>query len=150
VKLTPSRNGKGMGCKNRRLVREPVQRVVLRDAFPHIERLCIELVFDDASACNPSPQLHTLYPTAAALFRFSCPCGDCDGEFDLAGPVAALVESSLSCRPAVASSTGQLCCQGVRLRNLVDQRNCVTQLSFRLLVDRAVGAHRSDMVHPEA
>jgi hypothetical protein len=147
VRLTPSRNGKGVGCKNRRFVREPAQRVALRDAFPHIDRLRIELVFNDASACNPSPQLHTLYPAAAAQFRFSCPCGDCDGEFDLAGPVAALVEST---QPTIASSSGQLCCQGVRLRNLVHQRNCVTQLSFRLMVDRAVGAHGSDTAHPKA
>jgi hypothetical protein len=147
VRFTPSRNGKGVGCKNRRFVREPAQRVALRDAFPHIDRLRIELVFNDASACNPSPQLHTLYPAAAAQFRFSCPRGDCDGEFDLAGPVAALVEST---RPTIASSSGQLCCQGVRLRNLVHQRNCVTQLSFRLMVDRAVGAHRSDTAHPKA
>jgi len=144
VKLTPSKTGKGMGCKNKRFMREPAQRVALRDAFPHIDRLRIELVFNDASACNPSPQLHTLYPAAAAQFRFSCPCGDCDGEFDLAGPVAALVESALSCLPTIASSSGQLCCQGVRLRNLVHQRNCVTQLSFQLIVDRAVGPHRSD------
>lgn len=150
MKLTPSRNGKGMGSKHKRLLTEPAQRVVLRDAFPHIDRLCIELVFDDDSACSPSPQLHTLYPTATALFRFSCPCGDCDGEFDLAGPVAALVEGSLSYRPTVASSDGQLCCQGVRLRNLVHQRNCVTQLSFRLSVERASGAHRNEMAQPEA
>src|SRR5580693_8139140 len=68
-----------------RLMLERTRSAPLREMFPDVDQLRIELVFDDASAFIPSPQLHTLYPAAAAFFRFACPCADCDGDFDLSG-----------------------------------------------------------------
>ena len=73
---------------------ERTRSAPLRDVFPDVDQLRIELIFNDTSAYTPSPQLHTLYPAAPAFFRFACPCADCDGDFDLTGAVASLIEST--------------------------------------------------------
>ena len=117
-----------------RLMNERTRSAPLREVFPNVDQLRIELVFNDASAFIPSPQLHTLYPAASAFFRFACPCADCDGDFDLTDAVASLLlESSAGRRRIDASSTGRMDCQGVRLRDMAGQKVCPMQLSFRLV-----------------
>jgi hypothetical protein len=116
-----------------RLMSERTRSAPLRDVFPNVDQLRIELVFDDASSFVPSPQLHTLYPAASAFFRFACPCADCDGDFDLSGAVASLLEASAGRRRIDASSSGRMDCQGVRLRDMAGQKVCPMQLNFRLV-----------------
>lgn len=116
-----------------RLLNERTRCAPLREVFPNVDQLRIELVFNDASAFIPSPQFHTLYPAASAFFRFACPCADCDGDFDLTGAVAALLENSTGRRRIDASSSGGMECRGVRLRDMAGQKNCPMQLSFRLI-----------------
>jgi hypothetical protein len=116
-----------------RLMTERTRSAPLRDVFPDVDQLRIELVFNDASAYTPSPQLHTLYPAASAFFRFACPCADCDGDFDLTEAVASLIESTAGRRRIDASSSGRMHCQGVRLRDSAGQKECLMQLSFRLV-----------------
>ncbi len=107
----------------------------LRDKFPHVGTVRIELKFDDRSEHSPSPQLHTLYPAARAFFRFACPCAECDGDFDLAPAVTALLnDAARSKRPADRTVRGQLQCQGVRLRDRVSSRPCPIELDYRLTV----------------
>ena len=40
-------------------------------------------------------QLHTLFPSANAFFRFACPCAECDGEFDLTTTIKTLAASGI-------------------------------------------------------
>ena len=132
MRITARKSSKITGRE--RLMNERTRCAPLREVFPNVDQLRIELVFNDASAFIPSPQLHTLYPAASAFFRFACPCADCDGDFDLTDAVASLLlESSAGRRRIDASSTGRMDCQGVRLRDMAGQKVCPMQLSFRLV-----------------
>ena len=132
MRITARKSSKITGRE--RLMNERTRCAPLREVFPNVDQLRIELVFNDASAFIPSPQLHTLYPAASAFFRFACPCADCDGDFDLTDAVASLLlESSAGRRRIDASSTGRMDCQGVRLRDMAGQKVCPMQLSFRLI-----------------
>ena len=106
----------------------------MRETFPQAGVMHIELNFDDRNGRVPSPQMHSLYPGARAFFRFVCPCADCDGDFDLKPAVTALMESGPATkRTAGRTSTGQLLCQGTRLRNSNHSAPCRMELSFRLV-----------------
>jgi hypothetical protein len=105
----------------------------LRDIYPELGQLGIELVFDDRIAPKPSPQLRTLYPAAPAFFRFPCPCTDCDGDFDLTAAVAGLVEKSSGRKPTAMSASGTLTCVGVRLRDRADNRVCTMAVTYKLV-----------------
>jgi hypothetical protein len=132
MRITARKSSKITGRE--RLMNERTRSAPLREVFPNVDQLRIELVFNDASAFIPSPQLHTLYPAASAFFRFACPCADCDGDFDLTDAVASLLlESSAGRRRVDASSSGRMDCQGVRLRDMAGQKVCPMQLSFRLI-----------------
>ena len=132
MRITARKSSKITGRE--RLMNERTRSAPLREVFPNVDQLRIELVFNDASAFIPSPQLHTLYPAASAFFRFACPCADCDGDFDLTDAVASLLlESSAGRRRVDASSSGRMDCQGVRLRDMAGQKVCPMQLSFRLV-----------------
>lgn len=121
--------------RRERLKIEHLRAPALSQCFPGVQQLRIELVFSDpeTNAPPPSPQLHTLFIAAPAFFRFSCPCADCDGEFDLTDAVTALV-AGLERRKHRAS--GNMSCQGVRFRDHgVHQSNCSMQLIFQLLAE---------------
>ena len=108
----------------------------LRTHVPEIERLCIELVFNDPDgrSPSPSPQLHTLHSAASAFFRFPCPCADCDGDFDLTHVVTTLITRTAGGKRA-GSFGGQLSCNGVRFRDHTVQRGCAMQLNFQLVAE---------------
>jgi len=130
MRITARKSSKITGRE--RLMNERTRSAPLREVFPNVDQLRIELVFSDTSAFVPSPQLHTLYPAASAFFRFACPCADCDGDFDLSGAVASLLEAPGRRRIDVSSS-GRMDCRGVRLRDMAGQKICPMQLSFRLV-----------------
>jgi hypothetical protein len=119
--------------RRNRLQSDRARAQALRDSFPHVGTVRIELRFDDRSENAPSPQLHTLYPSARAFFRFACPCAECDGDFDLAPAVTALLnEAGRSRRPADRTARGQLQCQGIRSRDRASSRPCPIELSYQL------------------
>ncbi len=121
--------------RRERLKIEHLRAPAVSQCFPGVQQLRIELVFSDpeASAPPPSPQLHTLFIAAPAFFRFSCPCADCDGEFDLTDAVTTLV-AGLERRKQRAS--GQQACHGVRFRGHGGhQIDCSMQLTFQLLAE---------------
>ena len=105
----------------------------LRRVYPDVGQLRIELTFKDLSDHTPSPQLHTIYPAAPAFFRFACPCADCDADFDLTAAVTNLLEVVPGRKRTVASVSGQLSCQGVRLRDRVGSKPCSMELKFKLI-----------------
>jgi hypothetical protein len=108
----------------------------LRDRYPELGLLRIALRFEDGGLHTPSPQQHTLYPAARAFFRFTCPCVDCDGQFDLSEAVAALVSEgggrARRVSPGERSSRGSLHCEGVRFRDRDHSRPCPMQVAFDL------------------
>jgi hypothetical protein len=124
---------KAQALRREQLMSEHQHATALRELFPGIEQVRIELVFRDPAARSPpSPQLHTLYPAAPAFFRFACPCADCDGDFDLTDAVTALIASCAGCK-RTASIGGQLSCHGMRFRDHdTQQTSCPMQLSYQL------------------
>src|ERR1700733_6708733 len=103
MRITARKSSKITGRE--RLMNERTRSAPLREGFPNVDPLRIELGFKDASPFTPSPHLHTLFPAASAFFRFACPCADCDGDFDLSGAVASLLEPSAGRRRIDASSS---------------------------------------------
>ena len=107
----------------------------LRTAFPEVSQLSIELAFADRSGSMhkepaPSSQSHAFYPPARAFFRFTCPCADCNGEFDLSASVAQVAASS---GRASRSATAKLQCSGVRARDRVTGSSCPIELTCRIV-----------------
>lgn len=118
-----------------RLMCEHMRAGSLRELSPEIGNLRIQLVFSDPNTrfAQPSSQVRTLFAAAPAFFRFSCPCADCDGDFNLTDAVTSLITSLAGCtRPA--SLAGHLSCRGLRFRDHARlQSPCPMQLSFQLV-----------------
>lgn len=114
------------------LMSERGRTAALRRVYPQVGQLRIGLVFSDQTKHTPSPQQHTLYPSAPAFFRFACPCADCDADFDLRPVVEKLLDGKSGKRNA-ATTAGQMSCQGVRLRALACSSACSMQLNFELV-----------------
>jgi hypothetical protein len=116
------------------MLRERMQTPALRQVFPEVGHLRIELSFDDVIAHRPSPQQHTLFPAAAAFFRFVCPCTDCDGDFDLKPAVTALLKNATWRKHDSITASGKLSCDGVRIRDRgTEHKACSIQLNFKLI-----------------
>lgn len=112
---------------------ERARAVAVRDMYPALGQLQVSLVFSDGSLRTPSPQSHTFFPAARAFFRFTCPCAECDGNFDLRESVGELVNNlSRSRRGATRQAKGRLSCEGVRLRDRVGSRPCPMKLEYEL------------------
>jgi hypothetical protein len=120
--------------KRDQLLTERTRAAALRNAFPNVAQLRIELLFSDPGARTPSPQQHTLFPAAPAFFRFACPCTDCDGDFDLTRAVRTLQESTASRKQTAGSGSDTLMCQGVRMRDRPGNKVCTMQLRFNIEV----------------
>lgn len=101
----------------------------LREEFPELAQLRVELYFADSTRPAPSSQSHTLYPAARAYFRFACPCFDCNGEFDLGAEARALAAAS---GPRQRETRGALECVGVRSHDQRGGVRCPIQLQFRI------------------
>jgi hypothetical protein len=63
----------------------------LRQLYPQIAELRVDIEFEDGSSWAPSAQSFSYFPAARGFFRYSCPCHACSGEFDLTAAVAKLV-----------------------------------------------------------
>jgi hypothetical protein len=114
------------------MLSERNRSAALRRAYPDVAQLRIELIFSDQSDHIPSPQRHILYPAAPAFFRFACPCADCDSDFDLMPVVAKLLDGAPG-RKRAATVSGQMSCNGVRLRDRAGSNACSMQLKFQLV-----------------
>jgi len=134
MRSVPRRKPNGTLPHREQLICQHLCAVPLHELFPQIERLRIELIFDDPNARSPPPsaQLHTLYAAAPAFFRFACPCADCDGDFDLTEAVTTLITGAAGRKRSV-SLGGDLACRGVRFRDhAVHQAGCSMRLRFQL------------------
>jgi hypothetical protein len=122
--------------RREQMLSERSRSAALRRAYPYVAELQIELVFNDSSSHPPSPQRHTLYPAAPAFFRFTCPCADCDAEFDLTPDVALLLDGAAG-RQRTETVSGHMSCEGVRMRDRLGSTACSMQLQFQLMAASA-------------
>jgi hypothetical protein len=109
------------------LRRDRAAAVLLRNAFPSVQHLRIELKFQAHGASAPTPQSHVLYPPARAFFEFSCPYSDCDGQFDLGGAVKAALAD------VAHQASGELECRGSRGSDPASRRACGLHLGYEVM-----------------
>jgi hypothetical protein len=126
MRLAAAKSPNGPIPRREQMLYERARSAAMKNAFPQIGQLRIELAFSETRSLPPSPQVHTLYPAAAAFFRFACPCADCDGDFDLTDAVMALAKSG------VLASGGQLTCDGTRRDRPLGSTACALRLDYRL------------------
>lgn len=120
---------KAPSSRRDQLIKQRTQAAPLREAFPRIERLRIELSFSDARGRAHSPQVHTLYPAARAFFRFACTCTDCDGDYDLDSAVTALLKHTAK---GTRTAQGTLVCDGARRDLRGEGMTCSIRISYQL------------------
>jgi hypothetical protein len=107
-----------------RLRRDRAAALALREAFPAVQQLRLELLFQGTAPTTPAPQSHTLHAPARAFFEFPCPYADCDGQFDLSAAVKAALAD-----PA-HRATGTLGCSGKRAVRVGEKEPCQLHLNY--------------------
>ena len=102
----------------------------LREQFPHVEQVVLQLSFTDHSGMSHySPQTHTFSPAATAFFEIPCPSSMCTGGgFDLGGVVWNLIHRMGQ------ETSGKLDCQGWQSTDHTDTHRSPMQLDYRLTV----------------
>lgn len=107
-----------------RLRRDRAAALAVREVFPAVQQLRLELAFQGTTSTTPATQSHTLHAPARAFFEFPCPYADCDGQFDLSAAVqAALADPKLR-------TTGELGCSGKRAVRLGAKQPCQLRLNY--------------------
>src|SRR5246127_3304739 len=107
-----------------RLRRDRAAALALREVFPAVQQLRLELLFQGSTSNTPAPQSHTLHAPARAFFEFPCPYADCDGHFDLAAAVETVI-----CDPT-RRAAGELRCYGMRAVHVGDKKSCQLLLCY--------------------
>jgi hypothetical protein len=108
MKFAASAPGAGRGAVREKQRRDRAAAPVMRTRFPQLATLQLDFDFRDRTEFLPSPQVTVFHPPARAYFRFACPYSDCDGEFDLTGPVDVLAEAHQ------LQAAGEARCTGTR------------------------------------
>ncbi len=106
----------------------------LRDMFPRLAEVRVELRFNDGSPAPPSPQAFSYFPAARGFFRYRCPCHSCDGEFDLSSAVKRLATTR---GPAQRSADERIGCSGQRLVDWNSRTPCPLQAQFHIEMHEA-------------
>lgn len=104
--------------------RERAAALALREVYPRVLQLRLDLLFQGSTLNNPAPQSHTLHAPARAFFEFPCPYADCDGHFDLGAAVKAAV-----CDP-MRRAVGELRCSGKRAVRVGGKEFCQLLLGY--------------------
>jgi len=98
----------------------------LREQFPHVEQVVLDLAFSDPSGIGRhSPQIHTLGPAARAYFEVPCPCSAClAGGFDLTPVIASMLSQGQG------TVSGKLNCNGWQDRGRACEHRCTLELRY--------------------
>lgn len=128
MKLALVTPGATRDARRERLRRSRATALALREVFPSVQQLRLDLCFRGPGATTPATQSHTLHPAARAFFEFPCPYADCDGEFDLGAAVGAAVAD-----PAHRTE-GELECRGKRAVRLGATEHCRLSLAYTVTV----------------
>jgi hypothetical protein len=104
-----------------RLKQELSRATPLREQYPLLAEVRVELQFDDRISPPPSSQAFSYFPAARGFFRYSCPCHSCSGDFDLTRYV-----EELAGKPGVKRRTRQInmMCMGSRLLDHNESSTC--------------------------
>ena len=98
--------------------------LALREVFPAVRQLRLDLLFRSSGPTTPAMQSHTLHAAAHAFFEFRCPYADCDGQFDLGTAVRAALADPTH------HATGELECSGKRAVRVGASELCQLHLSY--------------------
>ena len=112
-----------------RWLRDRAATQTLRGVFPAVERVRVDLKFEEAGAAPPGAQSHAMHPPARAFFEFLCPHADCDGGFDLSS-VATSVLTRASTR-----ATGTLDCKGARPSAGMTKQPCGVRVQYTIIAE---------------
>jgi hypothetical protein len=128
MKLAPVSPAAERQERRERLRRDRAAALALRDAFPAVQQLRLELQFQSSNAATtPATQSHTLHASARAFFEFPCPYADCDGHFDLSAAVNAALAD-----PAHRAS-GAMGCSGRRAARVGAKEPCQLLLNYTVI-----------------
>ena len=102
----------------------------IRDAFPGVETVRINVTFDDSEKVgNPQPKQLTLGPEQKAFFDFACPFRECvRGGFDLSPAVRDVVRSQAT------SARGERVCQGWENPERFGKRRCWLRAQYEIRI----------------
>ena len=112
--------------RRERLRRDRAAALALRDLYPGVLQLRLDLVFHGPTPNNPAPQSHTLHAPARAFFEFPCPYADCDGHFDLGAAVQTAI------RDPRRHAAGELRCSGMRAVHVGGKESCQLLLGYHV------------------
>ena len=106
------------------------QAFVLRERFPKVEQLVVDMTFTDVRKMGTySAQMHSFCTSAKAFFAVACPRTLClDGGFDLDSLVLDLLGAHNT------TATGTLECRGWIDPARSEQARCLLQMHYRLQV----------------
>jgi hypothetical protein len=111
------------------LKQEFTRAALLREVYPQIAQVRVDLEFHDAVSPAPSSQSFSYYPGARGFFRYACPCHSCSGEFDLSVYVDELVRRSGG---AQRSRSVDVACQGRRIVESATREACAISVQVRV------------------
>ena len=104
-----------------------VRASAMRQLFPQLAELRVEIEFEDGTAWAPSAQSFAYFPAARGFFRYPCPCHACDGEFDLTESVVRSAGETRQSRTIRLD----LRCQGRRIRES-EAQSCEIRARVRI------------------
>jgi hypothetical protein len=129
MKLSPAKSTKPKDIRQAQMQSDFAAAGPMRDRFPQLGELHVDLAFASRIDPSPSAQSFTLYPAARAFFKYRCPCTDCDGMTDLGAAVKELAASAIQ---TPGRSSGQLVCPGTRLANSAFSQSCSMLVKYQL------------------
>jgi hypothetical protein len=101
----------------------------LRVQFPQLSSIRLDFAFSDETSQPPAPQSIVLHPPARAYFVYPCPYASCNGEFDLAAPVADAAEDH-------QHKAGHTRCKGERVRGRQGKAPCDLHIEYSIAVGK--------------
>lgn len=116
------------GTRQERRHHDFVRTGPLRQLFPQLAEVRVEIEFEDGSPRPPSAQSFSYYPAARGFFRYACPCLACNGEFDFSSRIAALADAIKTKR----SERVDIPCAGLRARESTEPAACPVRARVRI------------------
>jgi len=102
----------------------------LRVQFPQLSSIRLDFAFSDETSQPPASQSIVLHPPARAYFVYPCPYASCNGEFDLAAPVADVAEQGTE------RTAGHTRCKGERVRGRQGKTPCDLHIQYSIAVGK--------------
>lgn len=124
----PPRQGQNASARER-LKQDFTRATPLRELYPQLAQVRVEMSFRDSASPAPSSQTYSYFPAARGFFRYSCPCHSCTGEFDLSACVEELVGRSGGLQ---RSRRMDIDCKGMRTVDSAVREGCGISADIRL------------------